>query len=58
MTEMGQGKMRRIMRTLTSMEMETKMDKKKEFTNNMMETTKDIFLKMKKAPIEQILSVE
>ena len=33
-----------------------RMDKKKEFMNNMMETTRNIFLKTEKAPIEQILS--
>ena len=32
------------------------MDKKKEFMNNMMETTRNIFQKTEKAPIEQILS--
>ena len=35
-----------------------KMDKKKEFTNNMMETTKNIFLKTEKAPKELILIAE
>ena len=36
--------------------MATRMDRKKKFMNNMMETTRNIFQKTEKAPIEQILS--
>ena len=35
-----------------------RMGKRKEFTNNMMETTRNIFLKTKKVPKELILIVE
>ena len=36
--------------------MATRMDRKKKFMNNMMDTTRNIFQKTEKAPIEEILS--
>ena len=53
LTEMAR---RRKMWTGTRIRTETRMDKGKELTNSMMKSTRNIFLKTKKAPIEQILS--
>ena len=53
LTEMEQ---RKRMVTGTGRGTGIRMDRKKKLMNNMMETTRNIFRKTEKAPIEQILS--